>query len=50
MPTAKKRFKSNKEKKENNAFFIAGIGASDGGLDAVGLFFNAMPDEFPVKE
>jgi two-component system CheB/CheR fusion protein len=47
MPAAKKRIKSNKQKKQVKAFPIVGIGASAGGLDAIGSFFDAMPAEFP---
>jgi two-component system CheB/CheR fusion protein len=47
MPAEKKRIKSNRPKKKIKAFPIIGIGASAGGLDAIGSFFDAMPDEFP---
>ena len=50
MPTGKKRIKSNKQKKKIKAFPTTGIGASAGGLDAIGSFFDAMPDEFLDKE
>jgi chemotaxis response regulator CheB len=50
MPSGNKEIKSNKKKKEVKAFPIAGIGASVGGLDAIGSFFEDMPDQFPNKE
>ncbi len=50
MPAGKKRIKSYKQKKKIKAFPIVGIGASDGGLDAIGSFFDAMPDGFSDKE
>lgn len=47
MPAAKKEIKSTKKKKKVKAFPTIGIGASAGGLDAIGSFFDAMPAEFP---
>jgi len=50
MPAAKKEIKSTNKKKEVNPFPIIGIGASAGGLEAIGSFFAAMPDQLPDKE
>jgi chemotaxis response regulator CheB len=50
MPAEKKIIKSNQQKKKTKAFPTIGIGASAGGLDAIGSFFDAMPDDFPDKE
>jgi two-component system CheB/CheR fusion protein len=47
MPAAKKRIKSTKKAKKAKAFPIIGIGASAGGLEAIGSFLDAMPAEFP---
>lgn len=49
MPAAEKEIKSTKKKKVE-MFPIVGIGASAWGLDAIGLFFDAMPEQFPEKE
>ncbi|MBW2431725.1 MAG: hypothetical protein JRF56_22440 [Deltaproteobacteria bacterium] len=50
MPAAKKRIKSNQPKKRIKAFPIIGIGASAAGLDAIGSFFEDMPDQLPNKK
>jgi chemotaxis response regulator CheB len=50
MPTAKKRIKPNKQREKIKAFPIVSIGASVGGLNAIGSFFEAMPDQLSVKE
>ncbi len=50
MPAGKKEIKSTKQKKEVKTFPIVGIGASAGGLDAIGSFSEAMPDQLPDKE
>ena len=47
MPSRKKETRSNKKGKEVKAFPVVGIGASAGGLEAIGSFFETMPDEFP---
>jgi two-component system CheB/CheR fusion protein len=47
MPAGKKKIKSNQPKKKIKAFPIIGIGASAGGLDAIGSLFDAMPAEYP---
>ena len=47
MPAAKNEIKFTKKKKKVKAFPIAGIGASAGGLEAIGSFFEVMPDDLP---